>query len=306
MTSNIPDSDVSPAADDPGTPDGPDSVERFGADLRALRLSAGSPTLFSLQHSTSISKTTISDAFRGQRLPTARTVNRIVRALEADPTEWIARRDRLAQLTGSAGDGTDAVAEDQEPLPAATAATPTTSWIRPRTVMLLAAAAFLVGIVISGGVSYAIASTLVDEVRTEAVAQAKKDILDAPVSPHAQVNVSNGVDPAQTPCVNDAKVVAAENRTNNTKLEIIWSNKCYAGWGRVTRYDGKAEGNSVTIAIYPETSPNGPDRQSATEPGVQSAYTTLVVRPSPQTRLCAVGSETLDGRSIDLGDPICI
>jgi hypothetical protein len=61
----------------------------------------------------------------------------------------------------------------------------------------------------------------------------------------------------------------------------------------------------MTVAIYPETAAQGPDRQSATEPNVQSAYTTLVVRPTPQTRLCAVGVITLQGKSIDLGEPLC-
>jgi len=279
-----------------------DSITRFAADLRALRLSAGSPTLFSLQHTTNISKTVISDAFRGQKLPSARTVDRIVRALDADPVPWIARRDTLNQPAGT---------EEEASLFAESAETGTVTAhpiasVRRRTAVLLAIAAFVAGLVAAGGISYAVADTLVHQVRDDAVAQTKKEILDAPVSQHAQINVTNGVDPALTPCVNDAKVVAAENRTDNTKLEIIWSNKCYAGWGRVTRYDGKAEGNSVTIAIYPETAANGPDRQSATEPGVQSAYTTLVVRPSSQTRLCAAGSITLDGASVDLGDPICI
>lgn len=283
---------------------GSDSVESFAADLRSLRLNAGSPTLFGLQHATSISKTVISDALRGQRLPSSRTVDRLVRAMDADPTAWIARRDRLAQpgVAADDGDTPEAVVGTQ---PTTSAPHPVAS-VRRRTAVLLAVAAFAIGIAVSGGISYAVASTVVQQERADAAEQTKKQIQDSPQSVHAQINVRTGVDPALTPCVNDAKVVAAENRPDDTKLEIIWSNKCYAGWGRVTRYDGKAEGNSVTIAIYPETAPMGPDRQAATEPGVQSAYTTLVVRPSPQTRLCATGSITTGGTSFDLGDPICI
>ena len=126
-----------------------------------------------------------------------------------------------------------------------------------------------------------------------------------PVNPRAQIQVRTGVDPAMTPCVNDAKVAASEDRPNNTRLQIVWSNKCYAGWARIARFDGKAEGNVVKVSIYPETAPQGPDRQDATEPGVQGAYTALVVRPSSQTRLCAVGSITVDGNEISLGNPIC-
>lgn len=294
---------------------GSDSVERFASDLRALRLTAGSPTLFSLQHATSISKTVLSDAFRGQRLPSERTVDRLVRAMQSDPASWILRRDRLAQATGATDRSAEsAVSGIATPEPsAADLDAPATGsgarrgdvTIRRRTAILLSVAALIVGVLISGGVSYAVATPLMAQARADAIAQTKKDILNSPQSEHAQINVRTGVDPALSPCVNDAKVVTSDMRTNNTKLEIIWSNKCYAGWARVTRYDEKVSGNTLTVAIYPETAPNGPDRQSATEPNVQSAYTTLVVRPSPQTRLCAVASITVNGASIDLGEPLC-
>ena len=94
-----------------------------------------------------------------------------------------------------------------------------------------------------------------------------------------------GEDPALTPCVDDAAVATGDTRADNSLLEIVWSDKCQAGWGRITRYDGLGNGNTVSIAIYPQTSPDGPDRQEATEHDVQGAYTTLVVRPTPDTLL---------------------
>lgn len=90
----------------------------------------------------------------------------------------------------------------------------------------------------------------VQQVRTAAAEVAEKSAQEAG-APRAQITVINGVDPALSPCVNDAKVVTSEMRTNNTKLEIIWSNKCYAGWARVTRYDEKGSGNTMTVSIYP-------------------------------------------------------
>lgn len=131
-------------------------------------------------------------------------------------------------------------------------------------------------------------------------------MVEAGVTDYPQVQVPTGEDPAQTVCLDDAKVATGDTRADNSLIEIIWSNKCYAGWGRITRYDGLNHGNTVTIAIYPQTAPDGPDRQEATEHDVQSAYTFLVVRPSPDTLLCAEGSFTVDGKRIDLGDPLCI
>ncbi|MET4160044.1 DUF2690 domain-containing protein [Agromyces sp. PvR057] len=292
-----------------------DSIAQFAADLRALRLQADSPTLARLQHDTGISKTVLSSAFGGKHLPSARTVDRTVRACGGDPAEWIRRRDAIAGHGDSASGPAASPSRPPEDAPvvdltASASEEPAPATARPagRTravTALLIAAAFLVGVLVSGGVSLVIGGTVVEQARAEAVAIAKKELTDSPVSPMAQINVHNGVDPALSPCVNDAEVATSSPRTNNTKLEIIWSNKCYAGWARITRYDEQVSGNSMTVAIYPETAPQGPDRQSAVEPNVQSAYTTLVVRPTPETRLCAVGVITLDGESIDLGEPLC-
>jgi hypothetical protein len=268
-----------------------DSTAEFAADLRALRLDAGSPTLARLQHEAGISTTVLSDAFAGRTLPSARTVDRIVRALGGDSVEWVRRRDALGSTIAETGS-----VASRDPRPRT---------VRRRTAALMMAGTFLVGALVAGLVSWGVSTTAVAQAATAASAAARHQILDAPLSPHAQINVRNGVDPAMTPCVNDAKVATSSSRADNTLLEIIWSNKCYAGWARITRYDEKFSGNSMTVAIYPETAPQGPDRQTATEPNVQSAYTTLVVRPSPRTRLCAVGTITIDGESIDLGEPLC-
>jgi hypothetical protein len=272
-----------------------DSIAEFAAALRALRLDAESPTLTKLQHDTGISRSVLSEAFAGKRLPSARTVDRIVRALDGDSAEWVRRRDGLAATL------TEPESTVNDSAPARTAPS---AWPR-RTALLGTAGAFGVGILLAGGVSWAVASTVVEQAKTSAAQTVRDELANASVNPRAQINVHNGVDPALTECVNDAEVATSSPRTNDTLLEIIWSNKCYAGWARITRYDEKFSGNSMTVAIYPETAAQGPDRQSATEPNVQSAYTTLVVRPTPQTRLCAVGVITLQGKSIDLGEPLC-
>lgn len=276
-----------------------DSISEFAAALRALRLEAESPTLSKLQHDTDISRSVLSDAFAGKRLPSARTVDRIVRALDGDAGEWIRRRDALA--------ATMAAPEGQVSDPAPVVSNPRSAphSVSRRSAAWVAAASFAVGILVAGGISWVVSSNAVEQAKASAAEAVRKEIKEASMNPHAQITVHNGVDPALTECVNDAEVATSSSRTNNTLLEIIWSNKCYAGWARITRYDEKFSGNSMTVSIYPETAAQGPDRQTATEPNVQSAYTTLVVRPTPQTRLCAVGAITLNGKSIDLGEPLC-
>jgi hypothetical protein len=289
------------------------SAAEFAADLRGLRLASGSPTLARLQSETGVSRSVISDAFAGKYLPSARTVAALVPVLGGDTAVWIARRDALAAgrdpgwagaeatsdgsvdvepATDAALDPSDAVPVSPEP--AAPGATrDARPGVRRRTVALIAAAAFVVGVALSGS--------------TTALVLAYADPPAAPVTtgPMPRVLAVDGQDPAFTACVDDAKVVAADSREADTLLEIIWSSNCYAGWGRITRYDGRAAGNTVSIAIYPETSPHGPARQEAVEHDVQSAYTTLVVRPTPDTLLCAVGAYSVAGVQIDLGDPLC-
>lgn len=267
----------------------PDSIARFAADLRLLRVSAGSPTLANLQNSTGISRTVLSDAFAGKQLPSARTVDGIVRACKQDSVEWLRRRDQLAaKLSEPEGSDADPSAE--------TVGT-------PRRVHWMLAAVIAIAALAIGASAGTTATSMVMGGQIDTL---KRQLAAAgPVNPHAQIVVKTGVDPAMTPCVNDAKVAASEDRTHNTRIQIVWSNKCYAGWARIARYDGLEQGNEVMVSIYPETAPHGGDRQDATEPGVQGAYTTLVVRPSPQTRLCAVGSITVGSQTISLGDPIC-
>lgn len=273
---------------DGATPE-PDTTEHFAADLRLLRVAAGSPTLASLQHSTGISRTVLSDAFAGKQLPSARTVDGIVRACKEDPVGWLRRRDLLA---------TKIVALEGEPDPEAPVEKRKARRVHWALAVVIGIAAFAIGAATSNVVT-------TDEIQGQVTTLKKQLAAAGPVNPHAQIQVRTGVDPAMTPCVNDAKVAASEDRPHNTRIQIVWSNKCYSGWARIARYDGLENGNEVKVSIYPETAPNGPDRQDASEPGVQGAYTTLIVRPSPQTRLCAVGSITVGSQVISLGDPIC-
>jgi len=258
-----------------------DSVSQFAADLRRLRLDAGSPTLARLQSETGISRTVLSEAFGGRQLPSERTVVSIARVCDADPAEWLLRRDALAAAVREAASGAVSTPVAAPP-----------PGVSRRTAAWIGIGSFAAGIVASIAVVLVLVPLLLPGQSAD------------PSGP--QIVVASGEDPAQTPCVDDASVATGDTRADNSLLEIVWSDKCQAGWGRITRYDGLANGNTVTIAIYPQTSPDGPDRQEATEHDVQGAYTTLVVRPSDDTLLCAEGSFTVEGERIDLGDPLCI
>lgn len=258
-----------------------DSVQKFAADLRRLRLDADNPTLARLQAETGISRSVLSDAFAGRQLPSARTVDGIVRACDGGVDAWLSRRDALAAMSRDTPADEGAKKADK----------PRASVTRG-TAIAIGVGAFVIGVVASAATTLALSPLVAPPA---AVAE------EGPA-----IAVTTGQDPAATECVDDAHVATGDTRADNSLLEIVWSDKCQAGWGRITRYDGLYEGNTVTIAIYPETAPDGPDRQEATEHDVQSAYTTLVVRPSADTLLCAEGSFTVDGKRIDLGDPLCI
>lgn len=276
------------AIDVAGHSPAPDSVARFAADLRQIRLEAESPTLVRLQHDTGISKSVLSDAFTGQQLPSARTVAGIVRACGGDPRTWLERRDELARARRGGDAPALAPEADDDDAEVAAPSRPDRSVTR-RSAAWLAAGAFGAGALGSAVTVIALIPLLTGT---------------GPSGP--RIAAQNGTDPAQTACLDDARVATGDTRADNSLLEIVWSDACQAGWGRITRYDGLSSGNTVTIAIYPETSPDGPDRQEAVEQDVQGAYTALVVRPSPDTLLCAEGSFTVDGKRIDLGDPLCI
>lgn len=248
-----------------------DSLERFTADLRALRIRAGNPTLAALDRQTGIAKSVLSDAFSGKVLPTERTVTGVTTALGVDPQDWLERRRALDNDTRPARYG-------DLPTPRAT--------VRRRTAVLIAAGCFVLGAAAASVVTW---------------------LVVGPASPAAaRVTVEPGTDPANTPCVDDAVVTASVTRALETQLQIVYSEQCHAAWARITRYDGAATGNSVSASIYRQIAPTADDRQDTTEPDAQSAYTTLIVRESPDVRLCATGSLTVDGEQINLGDPICM
>ena len=140
-------------------------------------------------------------------------------------------------------------------------------------------------------VAGAVAALLATNAITAAVVAktaGSSDHVEAPVFAQPET----GADPAQTPCVDDAKIAGSDPSHPEFLFELLFSPRCQAGWARMTRKDKAALGNVITISIYRRADPAGPSRQEALEPDVNSGYTTLIVRNDPTDRLCADGSIT--------------
>lgn len=256
-----------------------DTLTAFAADLRKLRLGANQPTLDRLAREAHISRTVISETLNGRQFPSPRTVDRIVRALGGDPDEWIVRRDRLAASIATEGEQGDAAVVEPRS--------------RKRFLLGLAAAAvvLLVGGAAGGIFGYA---------------QGVSDGLALAAEERVQIKVEDGLDPAKTACIDDSEVGAAHmDEELNALLEVMWSDKCQAGWGRVTRYDALELGNSITVRIFPLSNPSYDDGESDTVSNARTIYTYTLNRPGGDP-LCAEGSFTVDGETFAFAEPVCM
>lgn len=265
----------------PESEGGPDSVERFAADLRELRLSAGDPKLIALSERTGVSKSVLSEAFSGRRLPTERTVARVVEDLGGEREAWVARRFALDPR------GTAAIAESgASPEPASR------RFSVLQTLLIAGVAAALA----VGGTSVFWATRAAPVPDAGAPENAEGPYLAA----------ANGVDPMRTACKDDAIIAASESRLDRqVHVQLLYSNDCMAVWGRVTRYDDRSSGNTLTMQIYPEGDRKSARAQKRTAEGLQSMYTPMIVEPDVEARVCGAASLTLDGETIDLGPELC-
>ncbi|MEN2740516.1 helix-turn-helix transcriptional regulator [Microbacterium sp. X-17] len=262
---------------DPGDQEsGRSEIAQFAAELRRLRLDAGNPTLVHLQHATGVSRSVISAAFAGRRLPSARTVDGIVRACGADPSGWLVRRDRLAdeQTPAVSGEVPDHGRKKKR------------RTIRVTSAVWMTLAALLLGTVIGGSVPGAVAP------------HATNDAL--------AFTVKNGYVVEFTPCRNDARVLASERRAANAVMQIMWSDKCHAAWATAALPRASVDvDTTIRVRLYVEGVPDGPDTQDDTENDWETAETPILVRPDGDPRLCAVGNVSQGTTMIDLGDPLC-
>ena len=264
----------------PGSPESAapgDSVEAFAEALRDLKIASGNPTLPAISDQTGISKSVISVALAGKILPTENTVLKLVTLFSGNPKEWRARRAALAPGGATAE-------------PQGETGTPSKRFSLGQTVA------------IAGGAAVAAALITGLTVGALAVPSSSADAASRHLSPAA-----DGIDPMLTSCRDDAVIAASEARLDNeVHVQLMYSNNCMAVWGRVTRYDNKTEGNTMTMRVWPLDDPDSDRAQSRTDIGLQSLYTPMIIEPDTAARICGQATITVDGKTEDLGPKLCI
>ncbi len=292
-----------PDASEPGATPEPDSVSEFAADLTSLRRAADRPTLDALAKLTGVSKSVLSEAFAGRRLPTENTVRRLTAALGADPSTWVARRRGL--------DRRFSVATEPSP-PVTTSAAPSVvmeeadlsedeskSTVLTRPVSFRT---FLIGIAATAAVSIAASSAL-----AMALLGRPASSQAAPAPASTFLSPANGADPMQTACRDDVVLAGGDEFLDGAVLvEMMYSTSCMAVWGRVTRFDGLSAGNTITMRIYPKTDPDSERSQSRSELDLQSVYTRMLIEPDVDARVCGIASVTVGEETFEQPNPVCI
>ena len=268
-----------------------DSVEAFSRDLSELRTTAGSPTVMALSRKTQISKSVVSDAFSGGRLPTPNTTKRLVSGLGGDPAPWLERR---AALDPRVIQGTF---------------TPSDSGRRsfgPGVLLAAVAATAAVTALATSGIWFATTHS------TDAASNTTEETptSDSPTELIPAIGIADlvdGLEPSDTVCLDDALIAASEQRADGmAQVQILWSEQCKGVWARVTRYDGLSGGNAIGIRIYPQVDPESSRSQERMEFDSQSVYTTLFISPDPAEHVCAMATMTVANEEVELSPQLCI
>ncbi len=292
-----------------------DSAQQFAADLRDLRAVAGNPTLATLSRRSGVSRSVLSDALRGARLPTQNTTQKLVEALGGDSTVWLERRHALDPRASKH----ELILEQEgESASASGSPAPATGFSTGRLVLVVAAAALVAtllgnlawdSIFRSAPAEAESASYAEDEEFRGAVEQAMEDLRQE-AAEEGREAPEDGADPMNSVCHEDSVIAASEERLDGeVQVQILWSNECRAAWGRITRWDEQSSGNSVRFVVYPQN--EGPESERMQEReafDVQSVYTPMLLEPETEARICGVAYITRDDEDeeIELTPPMCI
>ena len=264
-----------------------DTIGKFAGDLRELRRNSGDPTLAALSARTNISKSVISDALTGRRLPSERTVAKLADSLGSDRAIWVERRRKL-DPKATRHDAAHVIARDEH------SAHPSERRPAPRFsvlhLLLTAASAAVIAVVIT---------SILFLTQERAAPPAAAETTE-------YVAAAHGVDPRLTKCREDSVIAASIPALDNqAQVQVLYSSECMAAWGRVTRYDGASLSNTLSMRIYPVNDPDGVRTQERTADDLQSLYTPMLVEPDVEARVCAVAEITVDGR-VEMTEPLCI
>lgn len=254
-----------------------DSVQRFAADLRELKHANGNPTLKALEAQTHVSKSVLSEAFSGHRLPTANTVEKLARALGDDARTWARRRAALANSAGVSE------TESAKILPAKP---------KPRTARWVMLTIALV-------VSFAVLPAVWFANSQAEAAQVSRAV-------DGQLPVIQNADPLRTVCMADAHAATTKMRADG-HLMVIWvaSESCGAYWASAYVVDGGYLSNELTIRVYPKNDPYSGLTRPRTARDAAAVRSGLFIPHTFDTPVCATVSGTLGGAAIEFGDPVC-
>jgi hypothetical protein len=258
----------------------------FAHDLRSLRADAGEPTLDVMAQRANLSRTALSDAMSGKKLPSALVVAGFAKACgssKEDTDIWTARRDELARLPQPVLLGVQVAGAATDSLPVSPAP-------RSRLTPAILAVAVVVSLVFGVG-----AGTMIGR----ATAPAAEASTPAP-TPSVP---STGDDPVEAGCTEDKIIASAQTQPDGTLVELLWSEKCSANWGRITRYDNQNEGNSVTTVLTGHFE-NAPSPQMRMTVDQQGAYTPIMIVESDE-KACVTGSWTVGEENLEVTKPAC-
>ena len=291
-----------------------EAVAALVADLRELWIESGSPKFAALSARTGLSKSTLNDAVtRTNRLPSRRVVAAMVGVLAPDEVDaWLARRARVvkgepaptpAPATAgappasiddppSSSGGDDARIEDDGPAHDEAGTPPSDTprrrtWKRPT--WLATALIAVTCALLASAVTWAV------------FGRGSPTVVAAPLAP-GSVTVSDGDDPNESLCMNDARIAASETHTEGT-LKLVYSPACQSYWARVERLDGRAIGNRVAVQVYQLGDKNRMER--AADPNVRTTYTGMLVRRDRSDTMCAAAWVYVGKRQVVIGDDIC-
>jgi hypothetical protein len=206
-----------------------DAVGRFAADLRELRVRAGSPSYRQLARTTHYSSSTLAGAVAGKRLPTEPVLVAFVTACGGDPDEWVRKLRRAGEPVAG-----DRAQPPIHTMPAGAPARPR-RWYR-RGALVLAGCA----LVAIGATGEAVVHTALDD---PAVAPSDAPVYTATPTSAPTGRVSDGTDPHVGGCYDDGqladKAPVMEDGVQIGALELRYSPRCAAGWTRLYLYPGQ-------------------------------------------------------------------
>jgi transcriptional regulator with XRE-family HTH domain len=216
-----------------------DVAPEFAKRLRALRASASSPTFRSMAKATHYSHSALAEATSGRRLPTEAVVRAFATACGADADAWAADLAAVHAETTTASSA--------EPDRHIESATPEEQAEKTRRKALILRAAEVVGTLVVGGAIGAVCAVSASGGTTSV--DPARPIASLPTmlpSLAASALAMDGSDPVSAQCVKDAtlvdKVPVMQNATQVGALEIKYSRRCSAAWGRAYLYDGQPRG----------------------------------------------------------------